>query len=144
MALPIHIGEDLSVQMLVLNRLPFLSDTLKTTTSLGMYTIEIMAELEPCFRVDELPIEPPATTNIGDENKYSLAQRVVVADLVCVYVLMGLIVGNMAGTINEEGELVAGSPKILTRTKAGSVEAEWEQFDIKKGAGLYTTADDLL
>lgn len=145
MPLPIHTGEDLSIMDMVLNRLKFLLNTPENTAILSIYTIEIMSELEQCFRVDkDLPIVPPDTTNIGNENKYTLPQRVVIADLVCVYVLMAMLTGNMAGTVDGNGDPVAPSPKVLTRTKAGSVEVEWEQFDVKKGAGLYTTSESLM
>lgn len=140
---PIHTGEDLAIYQMVLNRLPFLSDTEKNTSLVSNFTLEVMHELEPCFRVDK-NVSETDPTHVGDEQYYSIPQKAVIADVVSCYILILQMLANMAGVADVDSGLTATNNKFLSRTKAGSVEVEWEQFDVQKGSGMLMSPDALL
>lgn len=126
MSLPNHSALELSVYQMVLNRLPFMDNTVANTELCAAFTLEVMEELEPCFMVNEGLTIPPDVSLIGDENEYSTPQRVVVADLVAYYILFRFAVVNTAGDAS------AGSTPLtsfLKSAKAGSVSVEFEQID---------------
>lgn len=132
----------LDIFHMVFNRMPMIEDTPANRTIISNFALELMAELEPCFKVDSA-LTPP-TTHIGDEQYYTLTQMTIVADLICCYILLIFMAQNSGG-INTFGS-GAGAPigKFLKRTKAGSVEAEWEAIDIKSSVGMYIGGDKLL
>lgn len=142
MPAPDHGLIELYITQMVYNRLPFLAVTPANDEIISMFILEVMYELEMCFRVDEnLPEGDPS--NIGKEEVYSMPQRAVIADVVAVNILVMKIAANMGGLAvgAEDG---TNNSKFLSRTKAGSVEVEWEQFDTKKGGGLFSSAETLL
>lgn len=141
MPLPNHSALELSVYDMVLTRLPFLEDTTANTEISAQFTLEMMSELEPCFRVDDVdPIPDPS--NIGNEEKYTMAQRVVLADLVSYYMLLRFSIVNTAGDSSDTSTIPATS--FLKSAKAGSVAVEFEQIDVKKSQVLVSTIDRLL
>lgn len=138
---PVH-NTDLFVYKMVLNRLPFLADTPTNKELVSNFTLEIMFELEICFKVNAgVPEEEP--THIGDEQYYSIPQRAVIADVVSCYILM-LYMASSTGDTGALGGTVASTATFLKKAKAGSVEVEFDAFDVKKGGGWFTTGDSLL
>lgn len=134
----------LDIFTMVFNRLPFLYDNGTNRTLISNYALEIMSELETCFGVDNVT-PAPVPSNIGDESKYKLSQLVVVADLVAVYLLLKFMALNSGGV----GTLGGSSPtpavtKFLKKTKAGSVEVEWDAVNFKDSVGMYTNGDALV
>lgn len=129
------------VHNMVFDRLPMLEDNQTNKDKLGRFTLEIMYELEPCFRA-KAKTDPPAEANIGNETNYDIRQRSVVADLVAVKVLMFHINSQMFGDNSAGTGTGTGNPnKVLTKAKAGSAETAWEQFDIKKSATGMSATD---
>ena len=142
MAAPDHSTQDLYITQMVYNRLPFLAVTATNDALISMFILEIMYELEICFKVDK-DLAEGDTSNIGKEEKYSMQQRAVIADIVAVNILIMKIASNMGGVPVGDAD-GTNTNKFLKRTKAGSVEVEWEQFDTKKGGGLFSSAETLL
>lgn len=128
MEAPNHLtaNENVTIYQMVLNRLPFLEDTEANQTLVSTFILEVMFELELCFKVDA---EDPDPSNIGDETKYTFLQKTIIADIVAYYILLIKMISNTAGSGGES----ASAGKFLRRTKAGSVEVEWDQFDTKLG-----------
>lgn len=138
-----HNTGSLDLFTMVFTRLPFLADTPENRTRISSFAVEIMNELEPCFKVDK---EDPDPTHVGDEQYYSIAQLAVVADLIAVYILLVFMTLNIGGlgTMGGSTPTPAALTTFLKRTKAGSVEAEWEAFDVKSTTGMVIGGDKLL
>lgn len=134
--------KDLSIYQMVLNRLPFLSDTDKNKQRISEFTLEVMYEIEPCLKIDR-NLPKGGESRIGDEAYYSTGQRSLIADIVCVYILMLQMLANTGG-VAEGSDIKAANNKFLSKAKAGSAEAEWEQFDLSKGSTLAISGNDLL
>jgi hypothetical protein len=120
MPLPNHNDPNLSVYTMVRNRLPFILDNPANVTLISNYTLEVMWQLEPCFKIVG---DPPVDANVGDEALYSVIQRSIVADIVSCYILMMMgaaMSGNAPNTNNPN------SPTFMKKVKAGSVEVEWD------------------
>ncbi len=141
---PTGVDEYWIIDMLLI-RLPFLENTPNNVIMASRLTLEIMHELDVCYKIDADLVDGD-TTLIGNEDNYSLPQRTVISDLVAYHILFRLLLQNMAGGLDSSGQLVPApdGSKILTEVVAGSVEAKWEQFDIKKGGFMATTAEKLL
>jgi len=139
---PDHRRNDLYIQEMVYNRLPFLARTDNNNTLISTYTYEVMLELEVCFQVDA-DLAEGEQSNVGNEAVYSMPQKVIIADVVAVEIIIMKIAGNMGGTAtgDEDG---TNQSKYLKKAKAGSVETEWDQFDVKKGGALTSSSDALL
>lgn len=134
--------KDLDIATMVFNRLPFLTNNAANLTKLGEVILEVMSELEMCFMVNNLRPEGETDSWVGFEEKYSIEQRVVIADVVAVYLLLYKMIATTGGV--SDGTADGNSEgKYLKKTKAGSVEVEWDQIDSKKG-GLNSSGDGLL
>jgi len=140
MALPNHFKE-LSITDMVYQRIVFLSKVDSNDELISQVILEVMSGLDYCFNIDAV-LEDLVETNIGNEAKYSLPQRIIIADVVSVALLEAKVVGSTGGVASDTEDGVANN-KLLTATVAGSVEAEWEQTDARKG-GLATSAEHLL
>nr|DAQ15904.1 MAG TPA: hypothetical protein [Caudoviricetes sp.] len=135
--------KDLTIYEMVLNRLPFLLDTDKNKNRVSEFTLEVMAELEVCFRIDK-DLPQGHLSRVGDENYYSIIQRTIIADIVAVYIIMLQMMANLAGVADVGSGITANSNKFLSHAEAGSVNVSWEQFDINKASGLVLTGEKLL
>lgn len=135
--------KDLTIYEMVLNRLPFLLDTDKNKNRVSEFTLEVMAELEVCFRIDK-DLPQGHLSRVGDENYYSIIQRTIIADIVAVYIIMLQMMANLAGVADAGSGITANSNKFLSHAEAGSVNVTWEQFDINKASGLVLTGEKLL
>lgn len=135
--------KDLTIYEMVLNRLPFLLDTDKNKNRVSEFTLEVMAELEVCFRIDK-DLPQGHLSRVGDENYYSIIQRTIIADIVAVYIIMLQMMANLAGVADASSGITANSNKFLSHAEAGSVNVSWEQFDINKASGLVLTGEKLL
>lgn len=116
-----HGAAQLSIYQMVLNRLPFLVDSVGNEQKISYFTFEIMSQLNICFQL--------ANADIGKEEKYSTLQKSIIADLDSLYILItqaAIAAGGTAGSGASNG-------KFLKRVKADVVESEWEQFDVTKG-----------
>ncbi len=142
MALPNHLATELSVYDMVLNRLPFMEDTETNQDLCSDYTLELMTELEICFQVDKDLTIPPDESRIGNENNYSLAQRVVLADLVSYYIVFRLSVIKTVGDSSDETSVPLAS--FLKSAKAGSVDVEFEQIDVKKSNIMASSVSSMM
>lgn len=121
----------------VYNRLPFLADTEDNDTLISNFIMEMMGELNACFKIEE--------DLVGDEANYTVAQKACIADFVAYYILllyMATSTGAGSGSSEEESGSMA---TFISAVKAGSVEVEWEQFDLKSGAaGFVSSGENLL
>lgn len=118
---------------MVLNRIPFLADTDNNKALIGSFIYEVMWELNVCFGLPE--------EQIGNDDNYNTIQRSIIADITCLYILMMKMLANVGGDASNPGGPVGG--KYVSRTKAGSVEVEFKQFDLTKDAGLYSSGTGL-
>lgn len=120
----------LSITDMVYTRLPFLIESVNNDEIISGFIIEVMSELEVCFKkgLNEFEGED------WDENQYNLTQKSIIADLVCVYILMLKMLSNVGGSGATEGSEEVAPAKFLKSAKAGSVEVEWEQFDLNKAS----------
>lgn len=117
----------------VYNRLPFLEDTDDNDTLISNFILEIMAELNPCFKVDE--------ANVGDEDFYTVAQKACIADFVAYYIIL-LYMASATGETSESG---AGTgTTYMSNVKAGSVEVSWSAFSLKDGAAGFISSGETL
>lgn len=116
---------DISVYTMVYSRLPFLVQSADNEALLSQFIVEYMYELDICFKVDA---ENTTPSHIGNEQYYSILQRSIIADLVAMSVLNIQIMANMTGS--SSSGVTAGEAKFLKSAKAGSVDVEWEQFDV--------------
>lgn len=132
---PDHNDANYSVFQMVLNRLPFLTNTPTNVLLISQITLEVMWELEACFKIKQNPPNPDDNTRVGNENLYSVLQRSIVADIVSVYVLAIQGVSGASGNSNTN-TTNPPAPTFMKKAKAGSVEVEWEQFDVNSGATL--------
>lgn len=121
-----HIQE-LTIIKMVLNRLPFLTDTVPNTLLISDFILEVMSELEPCFRVGE--------ALIGLESSYTKGQRVCIADFVAYYIMV-YFVALASNSPDGAGGAQATPGTFLSKAKAGSVEVEYDQFDLNGGGGF--------
>jgi hypothetical protein len=144
--IPDHNASDLSVYKMVLNRLPFLADTDTNAELISAFTMEVMMELETCFNIRITPetlVEDLA--RVGVEANYTLLQKMIVADIVAVYILMLEVTKATVGAVDDMGVPVTTPlTTFLKRAKAGSAEVEYGQFDISKGAGMSTSGMNLM
>lgn len=113
-----------SIYQMVLNRLMFMADTPANEQLISSFTYEVMTQLNICFKLDE--------ADIGDETKYTVLQKSIIADIVCLYILFMQAAG-VAGGIG--GNAPTGAT-FISKAKAGSVEVEYSQFNIKTGSSL--------
>lgn len=127
--MPDH-NQTLDVKQMVRNRLPFLEDTPANTTLLSQFTLEAMYELDLCFRIRIDSNGDEVWARVGDEANYNVMQKSIVADLVAIYVLMVAFMETAAGNVSTN---TAALQTFLKKAKAGSVEVEYDQFDLKKG-----------
>ena len=140
--LPNHNTEDLTVYQMVLNRLPFLVDNTGNKKLLSHFTLEVMNELEPCFRVRFNPdTNAEQFTRVGDEQFYSVLQRSVVADIVSMYIVLLKATETSAGDADTG---VTASPTFMSKVKAGSVEVEYDQFKLKDSTLMAIETEALL
>lgn len=108
-----HSTAPLPIYQMVRNRLPFLADNTTNEQLISYFIYEVMWQLNPCFKLAE--------ADIGDETKYSMIQKSIIADIVSVYILI------MQGA-SLAGSTTAPGATFMSKTKAGSVEVEWSQF----------------
>lgn len=139
--------DDLTIEIMVFHRLNFLEQTEANKAIIASFALEVFYELDNCFKIDvKYPVTAgetdgdgnPVTTHVGDEKKYTFLQRSLVADLICVQLLILRSMKDIMGVSPTED-----SGKIMTSAKAGSVEVKWEQVDVKKSA-IGISGSDLL
>lgn len=144
-----HNDIQLSIHQMVFNRIPFLTQSQANADIISNFIVEVCSEIEPCLQVswyddDGNRIETPITARIGDESKYNVAQKSLIADLVAIYILQRIAGLNASGnTVGDDGTVTEGEKTFLKKAVAGSVEVEYDQFDGKK-ASMQLAASDLL
>lgn len=117
---------------MILNRLPILDDTPGNQTLCSNFILESMEQLEPCFKIGK---DDP--TLVGLEVNYSITQQSIIADLVCLNILMIAAIESSGGNATDGTEALT---TFLKKAKAGSVEVEWGPFDLKSNATLAMSA----
>lgn len=117
--------KDISIYRMVLNRSQFIKNTPENEETISNYTLEIMYQLNYCFKIDE--------ADIGNEDLYSINMRAIIADVICVYLLSTMSTNILAmNSINESEHLDIEKTKYIKTAKAGNVEVEYDQFDKSK------------
>lgn len=121
-----HNNPELSIYRMVRNRLPFVVDNAENMAVLSGFTLELMNQLNYLF---EIPADM-----IGKEENYTVLMQSILADIICVYILMAQAavtfkdLGAGAGTGGTAGSV----DTFLKVAKAGSVEVQYDQADINK------------
>lgn len=116
----------MTMLQMVYNKLPFVEINTTNDTIIGMIINEVCNEFKAYFNV----------TIIADDNSYTEAQKSVISDVVCIYILQRTSFINSIGnpTLQIQPNLT-----FLKRAKAGSAESEFESIKIKDTVGLHTT-----
>jgi len=130
-------NQDLSITQMVLNRLTFVLPNDNNFTIISSFIWEVCNQYETCLKVSivtdpdtgEITID---VARIGDEQYYSVLQRSLIADIVCVYMLEKIALQISSGL--DDAGLPVNASTFLSKAKAGSVEVEYTQFDTKKGS----------
>jgi hypothetical protein len=122
---------DISIGAMLKSRLPFL--TVDDLTSASIPIVEVMAQLNLCFKVEEI--------NIGNEDFYTISYKSLIADVVACTILLQKFAVNMD---NADTYTTGTSGRVIRRTKAGSVEVEFEDESSETASKKFiTTAVDL-
>lgn len=124
-----HNTLDLSIFKMVLNRLPFVEDTPNNRKVLSEYTLEVMNDLEGCFKVgvvDDIPVEG----RVGVETYYSVFQKSIISDILATNILVNKAISNVGGN-NQTLPIEEVETTYLKKVKAGSVEVEYDQVSLK-------------
>lgn len=129
----------LSITDMVYTRLPFLEKTDTNKALIQSLTVEVMFDLDICFKTGILETEETEWS----EDKYNVLQKSIIADIVCIYILLIQMLANIGGVASSNGSSGSPAPKFLKQAKAGSVEVQWEQFDLNK-ATLAMSGEKLL
>lgn len=132
-----HRQTDLSIYTMVRNRLPWIKDTPENQKVISNFTLEIMYQLNPCFKVED--------DAIGNEKNYTVIMQAIIADVICIFMLMSVMSGSL--TIGNESSITEGGDGSVTQektflksAKAGSVEVEYEEYSSDSGAGGASSA----
>lgn len=140
----------LTIYQMVLNRLPFLADSVPNQTLVGSFIYESMVELDVCFKIDTTnPLydasDPTAQpTYLGDEQYYSPLQKLIIADLTAYTVILYIMVANTAGTASGSSNgTQTTTAKYMSRSKAGSAEVEWKGFEANGKVAFFTNGSDM-
>ena len=129
-AAPDHTDLNYTIFEMVLNRLPFLENTLTNKNILSQITLELMFELEACFKVSTKNDDTIDTTRIGKELYYSMLQKSILADMVSVSLLTVAALRTVGGDKQAVTE-IAPQLKYIKSVVAGSVEVQWDAIGIK-------------
>lgn len=121
-----HSKTDLSIYVMVRNRLPWIKDTPENEKVISNFTLELMYQLNPCFKVED--------DKIGNEKNYTIIMQSIIANIICIFMLMAVMsealsVGNSSATTTPDpgtGEQNQGT--YLKSAKAGSVEVEYAEY----------------
>lgn len=141
-------NQDLSITQMVLNRLTFVLAIDNNYAIISSFIWEVCNQYETCLKVSI--VTDPETgeitidlARIGDEQYYSVLQRSLIADIVCIYMLEKISLQISSGL--DDNGLPINASTFLSKAKAGSVEVEYTQFDTKKGgSSLSTTVSEAL
>lgn len=125
-----HRNDSLSIYTMVLNRLPIIADTEANCTLISSFILEVMHFMNNCFKLED--------SEIGLEINYSVMQQSIIADLVCLQVLLVAALETTGGNSTSGTEAMN---TFLKKAKAGSVEVEFGPFDTKNNATLAMGAD---
>ncbi len=103
-------------------------------TTVDIYSKETMATLEGYFC---------EKSDVLEEGLYTLKEKSLIADVVAINLLLNESVSILGGGSTAEGG--SNAPRYVKKAKAGSVEAEFEQADLRKAAvDLRTDAKSLV
>ncbi len=130
---PDHNNDTLTIYRMLLNRLPFVQDTEKNKQLASERTVEIMYEMENCFKVSLLEDGTYDNSRIGQEMYYNIPQKSVIADILSMQLLMTQAI-KLSGGYYENGEHIEPSTTFIKEAEAGSVSVTYEQFDVEKKA----------
>lgn len=140
--MPNH-NASLTIYQLVVANLPFLTNDPSNEAICSIYTLQIMHDLESCFKVRFNSMGVEDWSRVGDEQYYTIIQKSIIADLVSLYVLTMIVAMGTLGTSTTTG---TGTPPstYLKRAKAGTTEVEYGQFSINDSAFSTVKVDKLM
>jgi len=101
---------------------------------ISRYTGQMMRIMQSCFNFT------PA--QFGDEAFYSEIQRMIIAELVCYYLVFQQTVINSQGDSNSSETLVGG--RRINKAKAGEVETTWSMFKLSDSGLFYQSAEAMM
>lgn len=125
-----HKQADLSIYMIVRNRLPWIKDTPENEKVISNFTLEIMYQLNSCFKIEE--------DKIGNEKNYTIIMQAIIADVICIFMLMSVMSGALSVGNEEKTDTGSGGTgqtgTFLKSAKAGSVEVEYAEYSSGSGS----------
>jgi hypothetical protein len=138
-----HNDSNLTIYKMVLNRLPFLEDSATNTELISNFTLEVMWELEVCFKIKD-KTTPSNDANVGQEDFYTTIQKTIIADILAVYILL-VYAASIAGGGSLTADMDSAPSNTFIKTvKAGSVSVEWSQFNVSNSNSLAVGNDKLM
>ncbi len=115
-------------------RLPFVADTSENRDMVSSFVLEVMYEMETCFKVSVLDDGTEDETRIGNELYYSIPQKSIIADIVSMLLLRRLAVYNVAGTSEQTTTQTPVGNKYIKTAEAGSVSVSYDLLKIDNTA----------
>lgn len=103
---------------------------------ISRFIYEAMTILQNCFLITP-------DTNVGDEQYYSLLQKIIIADIVAYHIVFSTTVGNaQGGSISTSG--TAPVTKYIKTAAAEGISTSWDYLNIKNTAFLAMDAKDMM
>lgn len=127
---PNHNTPELTILKMVLNKLPFIENTEKNIDLLSELTFENMIEIESCFNIGTLPDGTYDISRVGQERLYSMYQKSIIADILCMNLLMNWALKTIGGDKQSSTQTEA-TIKYIKSVQAGSVNVGYDQISLK-------------
>lgn len=127
---PDHTNSNYTIYQMILDRLPFVADTITNKNTISRITLEVMYEVEPCFQIGVEDM-----TKIGKEIYYNTFLRGIIADIVSVHIICTEALRKVGGD-NQADTPTVPEIKYIKGVIAGSVEVQYDQIKTKDTAVL--------
>lgn len=93
---------------------------------ISRYIYQMMVQLQPCFQISP-------ETDVGNEDAYTLLQKMIIADLVSWYILFRQALINGQGDSNNSDPTPTPAPQKYVKTaKSGEVSYTFDYLDVSK------------
>lgn len=129
-----------TIAQLVKTRLPYLKNRTDLDDDIQIYAEEVMGTLEG-FLSDKTEAMCDMGVDIFEEAIYPTNEKSLMADVVAVHLLLQRSTEILGGKADGTRDT---APNFLKSAKAGTVEAEFEQADLRKGAADLRTSSEAL
>lgn len=102
---------------------------------ISRYIFQMMTQMQPCFQIPD--------ADFGDETKYSLTQKMILADLVAWYILFRQVLINTEGD-SANPNAPAPPTRYISSAKAGEVSTNWSYIKLSDTGKAVLSAKDMM